>query len=50
MFKIKSLNKEDLLKINGGGVSAWAVFGIGAALVFIAGVIDGFVRPLACNK
>lgn len=46
---MKVLNKEEMLKISGGGISAWAFFGIGAAIVFIAGVIDGFVRPLKCN-
>jgi len=46
---MKDLNKEEMLKVNGGGMSAWAIFGIGAAIVFIAGVIDGFVRPLKCN-
>jgi len=46
---MKVLNKEEMLKVNGGGISAWAILGIGAAIVFIAGVIDGFVRPLSCN-
>ena len=46
---MKVLNKEEMIKVNGGGVSAWAIFGIGAAIVFIAGIIDGFVRPLKCN-
>ena len=46
---MKVLNNEEMLKVKGGGMSAWAIFGIGAAIVFIAGVIDGFVRPLKCN-
>lgn len=32
-----------------GGVSPWVIAGIGAGLVFLIGVIDGFVRPLKCN-
>ncbi len=44
------LNENELLKINGGGLS----FGIGCLIVglvvFIIGVIDGYVRPLKCNS
>lgn len=47
---MKSLNKEEMMNIKGGGLSAWAIAGIGALLVFLSGVIDGFARPLACNK
>lgn len=43
------LEKSELININGGGIS----FGLGAAIVggiiFIVGVIDGYVRPLKCN-
>jgi len=46
---MQSLNKEEMLKITGGGISAWGLFGIGALITFLAGVIDGFVRPPACN-
>ncbi|MBQ7140140.1 MAG: class IIb bacteriocin, lactobin A/cerein 7B family [Bacilli bacterium] len=42
------LNKEQLMKVN-GGISGWAVAGIIGGIVFIIGVIDGYVRPLACN-
>lgn len=46
---MKKLNKQDLLKVNGGGIS----FGVGllitAGIVFVIGVIDGFMRPLKCN-
>ena len=44
------LKKEEMLKINGGGISAWGILGIGALVVFIAGAIDGFARPFACHK
>ena len=44
------LNENELLKINGCGLS----FGIGCLIVglvvFIIGVIDGYVRPLKCNS
>ena len=45
-----NLDLESMKKISGGGVSVWAIFGIGSLVVFLAGVIDGFARPLACNK
>jgi len=44
------LNKKELLEVNGGGISVGACCVIGLALVFIAGVVDGYVRPLKCNK
>lgn len=45
-----NLSKEEMLKINGGGLSVWGILGIGTLIVFLAGAIDGFARPLACNK
>ena len=47
---MRSLKKEEMLKIQGGGISAWVVFGIGTLLSFLAGVIDGFTRPLSWNN
>ena len=44
------LSNEELVKIRGGGVSAALVAGIVAAGIFIIGVIDGILRPLACHK
>lgn len=44
---MKEISKQELKTIRGGG------FGLGIAIVagviFIIGVIDGFVRPLRCN-
>jgi len=45
---VKEIKEEELCKIE-GGISAWAVIGIGALVVFSIGVIDGFIRPLKCN-
>ncbi len=42
------LNKEELLKIK-GGFSLNLALGIGAAIVFLIGVVDGYIRPLKCN-
>ena len=39
---MQKLNKEEMIAINGGGVSGWVVLGIGTLL-------DGFTRPLSCN-
>lgn len=42
-------SKEELLKINGGAIS-WTVMGIiGGVVVFVIGLVDGFLRPLKCN-
>lgn len=42
-----SLKKEELKKINGGGVGTYLL--IGGIVVFVISVIDGYVRPLKCN-
>ena len=44
------LTKEELKQINGGGISFGVLAGIGAGLMFIIGVVDGYVRPLKCRK
>lgn len=46
---MNKLGKKELLKINGGGMSVGFGLLIGAGIVFIIGIIDGFVRPLQCN-
>lgn len=44
------LSNEELLNINGGGISSKLIFGIiGGALVFLIGVFDGLVSPKKCN-
>lgn len=46
MIEIK---EHDLKEINGGGISIWGGIGIVSGIIFLIGVIDGFVRPLKCN-
>ncbi len=46
---MKKLDKQELTKINGGGISLTAGLFIAAGVVFIIGVVDGYVRPLKCN-
>lgn len=44
---MKEVKENELKKIKGGGVGVG--FLIAAGIVFIIGVIDGYVRPLKCN-
>lgn len=44
---MKELDNNELKQINGGGVGTLLL--IGGGIVFLIGVIDGYVRPLACN-
>lgn len=43
------LKKEELLDINGGGITFGTGILIIGGIIFIIGVIDGYVRPLSCN-
>ena len=43
------LEKEELLKVEGGAFSFGLAAAITGAIIFIVGVIDGYVRPLKCN-
>ena len=45
---MKELSNEELKQIHGGGAGIALL--IGAGVVFLIGVIDGYVRPLACRK
>lgn len=43
------LNKKELMEISGGGISFGTGLLIAAGVIFVIGVIDGYVRPLKCN-
>jgi len=45
---MKEINEKEYKNID-GGITVWGGIGIGAAIVFLIGVIDGIVRPLKCN-
>ena len=45
---MQQLTKKELMNINGGGIGTLLL--IGAIAVFVIGVIDGIVRPLACRS
>ena len=42
------LKKEELQNIEGGGFGI--ALAIGAAIVFLIGIFDGFTRPYSCRK
>ncbi len=44
---MEKLEKKDLQKISGGGIGIGLL--IGAGIIFLIGVIDGYMRPLKCN-
>ena len=49
---MKLLTNEELKNINGGGVSGFiaGIFAVGSFIAFLAGVLDGYTRPLRCNQ
>ena len=44
---MNEISKNELKKINGGGIGLGLLFG--GLATFLIGVIDGFVRPLKCR-
>ncbi len=44
------LTNKEMFNIEGGAVP-WGIVGmVGAFLTLIAGIFDGYLRPLSCNK
>ena len=45
------ITKEELINIS-GGKAPWAAIGVVVSIVatLLAGIIDGYFRPLTCNK
>ena len=41
------IEENELKNVNGGGIGLGLL--IGAGIIFLIGVIDGYVRPLSCN-
>jgi len=46
---VHNLTNNELKQISGGGVSLGLGLLIAAGVIFLVGVIDGYVRPLGCN-
>ncbi len=44
---MKKISNQKLMKIKGGFWPKFAL--ISGGIIFVIGVIDGFVRPLRCN-
>jgi lactobin A/cerein 7B family class IIb bacteriocin len=44
-----NLTDEKLKQVSGGGITVAGWTAIGAALVFVVGVIDGYIRPYKCR-
>ena len=44
------IKENELLKIEGGAFGYGLIAAIGAIAVFLAGVVDGIIRPLKCNN
>ncbi len=47
---MNDLTNDKLEKINGGELTFLGAVGIIVAIVFIVGVIDGFVNPQKCGE
>ena len=43
------LKEQELLEIEGGPIRYALLATLGAIGIFIAGVVDGILRPLRCN-
>lgn len=47
---MKRLDNEELKQIQGGGgIAVGLGFLIGAGIIFVMGLIDGYVNPVTCN-
>ena len=46
---MKRISQSELAKITGGEIAVWVYFAVSAAVVFIAGIIDGYAHPKSCN-
>lgn len=44
---MKKLNEKELNDVKAGGFGTGLL--IAAGIVFAIGIVDGYVRPLACN-
>lgn len=44
-----TLTKNELLKVTGGSINWTAISIVGTIVTFIAGLIDGYLRPIKCQ-
>lgn len=45
---MNNLTTRELKKVKGGGIGGYIL--IGGIIIFIIGIIDGYIRPLKCNR
>lgn len=45
---MNNLATRELREVRGGGIGAYIL--IGGIIIFVIGIIDGYIRPLKCNK
>lgn len=45
---MKKIDNKKLKKIEGGGIGWYVV--LGGVITFLIGAVDGYLRPLSCNK
>ena len=46
---MKEITAEEMKRVKGGTFTIWTGLGIVAIIVFLAGVIDGYVHPKECG-
>lgn len=46
---MKELSKSELIKVTGGAIGWKFLAAVPLAVSLIAGIIDGYLRPLKCN-
>lgn len=46
---MKELNKNEMVNVSAGGLSAGVVAAIAAGIAFFAGLLDGYTRPYKCR-
>ena len=44
------LTQEELIETQGGGVKIGLFAVLGGIITFVVGMIDGYIRPLSCNR
>ena len=44
------LNENELHKVTGGSINWTTISIIGTVISFIAGIVDGYLRPISCHK
>ncbi len=47
---MSQLSSNELLNITGGGIGKGIALGLVAFGILVIGIIDGYLRPSACNK